>query len=62
MVLVIDNFSSHKSVIVKELAQELGIYLVYLPSYSPDLNPIEYIWKSIKRLLSLIFVKDLIHL
>jgi putative transposase len=37
---------------VKEMAQELGIYLVHLPPYSPDLNPIEYSWKSIKRILS----------
>lgn len=59
IVVVIDNFPSHKSTIVKDKAKELGIYLVYLPPYSPDLNPIEYIWKSIKRVLSLIFVKNL---
>lgn len=57
IVVVIDNFPSHKSTIVKDIAKELGIYLVYLPPYSPDLNPIEYIWKSIKRVLSLTFVK-----
>ncbi len=57
IIIVIDNFSSHKSTMVKEIAKELGIYLVYLPPYSPDLNPIEYIWKSVKRLLSLSFVK-----
>ncbi|OFV67252.1 MAG: DDE endonuclease [Candidatus Syntrophoarchaeum caldarius] len=28
------------------------MYLVYLPPYSPDLNPIEFIWKSIKRRFS----------
>ena len=59
IVAVIDNFSSHKSTLVKEKAKELGIYLVYLPPYSPDLNPIEYIWRSIKRMLSLVFVKNL---
>ncbi len=42
---------------MKEIAKELGIYLVYLPPYSPDLNPIEFIWKSLKRVLSLVFVK-----
>ncbi|MCW7076570.1 MAG: transposase, partial [Candidatus Syntrophoarchaeum sp.] len=31
---------------------QLGIYLVYLPPYSPDLNPIEFVWKSIKRRFS----------
>ena len=38
---------------------QLGIYLVYLQRYSPDLNPIEFIWKSIKRVLSISFVPDL---
>ena len=40
-------------------AKELGLYLVYLPPYSPDLNPIEFIWKSIKRVLSISVVGDL---
>ena len=59
IVAVIDNFPSHKSKIVKEKAKELDIYFVYLPPYSPDLNPIEYIWKSIKRVISLTFLKNL---
>jgi transposase len=59
IVAIIDNFASHKSNMVKEKAKELGIYLVYLPPYTPDLNPIEFIWKSIKRMLSLISVKSL---
>ncbi len=59
IVAVIDNFRSHKSDIVMDKAKQLGIYFVYLPPYSPDLNPIEYIWKSIKRVLSLVFVKNL---
>lgn len=57
IVIVIDNFASHKSGIVRDTAKELGIYLVYLPPYSPDINPIEYIWKSIKSVLSLKFVR-----
>jgi transposase len=56
---IIDNFSSHKSKIVMQKAKELDIYFVFLPPYSPDLNPIEFIWKSIKRVLSLSFVPDL---
>ncbi len=59
IVVVMDNFSSHKSKYVMEKAKELDIYFVYLPPYSPDLNPIEFIWKSIKRELSLAFVKNL---
>lgn len=59
VIVVIDNFASHRSKFVKEKAKELGIYLVYLPPYSPDLNPIEYIWRGIKRVLSVTFVKNL---
>ena len=57
IVMVLDNYSSHCAATVKEIAQKLGIYLIHLPPYSPDLNPIEYIWKSIKRILSREFVE-----
>ena len=58
-VIVIDNFASHRSRLVRDKANELGLYLVFLPPYSPDLNPIEFIWKSIKRVLSVATVRDL---
>jgi len=45
--------------LVRQTAKELGIYFVYLPPYSPNLNPIEFIWKSIKRVLSISFVPNL---
>jgi len=51
--LILDNFSTHKAKKVQEKAKALNIMLVYLPPYSPDLNPIEYIWKSIKRAVSI---------
>jgi transposase len=38
-------------------AKRLGIELVFSPPYSPDLNPIEYVWKSIKRIISTTFVR-----
>ena len=59
IVIILDNYSSHLAAKVKERAQELGIYLIHLPPYSPDLNPIEYIWKSIKRIISREFVDTL---
>ena len=59
IVAIIDNFSSHKSRLVRQTAKELDIYFVYLPPYSPNLNPIEFIWKSIKRVLSVSFVPNL---
>ena len=48
-----DNFSSHHSKIVIKTAELLNIKRVFLPPYSPDLNPIELIWKSIKRVVSI---------
>ena len=51
--LILDNFATHKAKRVKERASELNIELIYLPPYSPDLNPIEYLWKSIKRIISI---------
>src|SRR5512135_1542446 len=59
IVIILDNYSSHLAATVKETAQALDIYLVHLPPYSPDLNPIEYIWKSIKRIVSRELVKTL---
>jgi len=59
IVVVLDNYRSHWAAKVTEVAQKLGIYLIHLPPYSPDLNPIEYIWKSIKRILSREFVGSL---
>ena len=59
IVIILDNYSSHLAATVKEIAQDLGIYLIHLPPYSPDLNPIEYIWKSIKRIVSREFVETL---
>jgi len=59
IVVILDNFPSHKAEAVKDKAKGQGIYLVYLPPYSPDLNPIEFIWKSIKRVISLKLIKQM---
>ncbi len=48
ILLVLDNFSSHVCAYTREGAHELGIDLVFLPVGSPDLNPIEPVWKSLK--------------
>lgn len=39
-----------------------NIHLVHLPPYSPDLNPIEQIWRAVKREVSAMFVRDYEHL
>jgi putative transposase len=49
IVVIIDNLPSHKSKLVRQKAKELDIYLAYMPPYSLDLTPIEFIWKSIER-------------
>jgi len=52
IVIVLDNFKTHHAKKVREEAEKLNLVLVYLPPYSPDLNPIENIWKSVKRYVS----------
>ena len=47
--LVLDNARYQHNAAVKALAAELGITLLFLPSYSPNLNLIERLWKFIKR-------------
>lgn len=62
IVIILDNFRSHHANKTREFAEQNRMKLVYLPPYSPDLNPIEYIWKSIRRIISRTFVQDLDHL
>ena len=57
IVMILDNFRAHTSRKTREAAAKLGIELVFLPPYSPDLNPIEFIWKSIKWKLSAILLR-----
>jgi len=47
--LVLDNARYQRNAVVQDLAKELGITLLFLPSYSPNLNLIERLWKFIKR-------------
>jgi transposase len=50
-VVVMDNLSSHKVKGVRERIEATGAKLLYLPPYSPDLNPIEKAWAKLKQLL-----------
>ena len=60
-VVVMDNASFHKSSLIKEAIEDAGCKLVYLPPYSPDLNPIEKFWANLKRWINqnLPFIEDL---
>ena len=53
-VIVLDNWTVHHGEEVTELVETHGCELLYLPTYSPDLNPIEHLFAKIKA-----FVKGL---
>ena len=50
-IIVMDNMRSHHTRIVTELLDNAGISYMYLPPYSPDLNPIEKMWSKLKAFL-----------
>jgi transposase len=50
-VVVMDNLTAHKGERVKDIIEEQGCELLYLPPYSPDLNPIEEAFSKVKRIL-----------
>ena len=50
-VVIMDNLPAHKVSGISELIQAQGAKLIYLPPYSPDLNPIEKCWSKIKTYL-----------
>lgn len=47
--IILDNARIHTAKFVEEMCDILSINLVFLPPYSPFLNPIEDVWKDIKR-------------
>ena len=49
-VVVLDNATFHKSSLTLQLIEAAGCKLLFLPPYSPHLNPIEKLWANIKRL------------
>lgn len=50
-IVIMDNLSAHKNPDVATHIKEAGADILYLPAYSPDLNPIEKMWSKIKQLL-----------
>jgi transposase len=57
-VLVMDNLGAHKTPKVRELLDRSGLPYRYLPSYSPDLNPIEPAWAQVKAELRRAAARD----
>ena len=50
-VVVMDNLGSHKGKAVRRAIRQAGAHLLFLPPYSPDLNPIEQVFSKLKTLL-----------
>lgn len=48
-VVILDNATFHKSFETKELIESVGCQVLFLPPYSPDLNPIEIFWANLKN-------------
>ncbi len=57
-VLVLDNASIHRGGAIRELVEQAGCSLLYLPPYSPDLNPIEMAWSWIKHRVRTLAPRD----
>jgi len=49
--IIMDNATFHKSQKTKELIESAGCRILFLPPYSPDLNPIEIFWANFKKLI-----------
>ena len=47
-VIIMDNASFHRSNRIREQIENAGCDLLFLPSYSPDFNPIEHWWHKVK--------------
>ena len=52
IIVIWDNHSAHLTALVEQTAKDLQIVLVNLSPYSPNLNPIERIWKQIKKTIA----------
>ena len=50
-IVIMDNLSAHKSELTLELIEQAGALALFLPPYSPDLNPIEKMWSKVKQYL-----------
>ena len=50
-VVVMDNLASHKGTAVRKAIRQARAHLLFLPPYSPDLNPIEQVFAKLKHLL-----------
>jgi transposase len=59
IIIILDNYSAHISKIAKQCAKFLNIKLIFLPTHSPKLNPIEQVWRVMKKRISSIDFKSI---
>lgn len=57
-VIIMDHAPFHKTTATRELIEKCGHHVLYLPPYSPDLNPIEPYWAIIKSKVRKLFTTD----
>lgn len=57
-IVVMDNLRTHHIQAVGELLHSVGVDVLYLPPYSPDLNPIEKLWSKLKAILRKLCVRS----
>jgi transposase len=50
-IVIMDNLGSHKAAVIRHILRQAGAKLIFLPPYSPDLNPIEQVFAKLKTLL-----------
>ena len=48
---IMDNATFHRKTVLREMAEAKGCHVLFLPKYSPDLNPIEHEWANLKAFL-----------
>lgn len=61
IILYLDNLKVHKSKVTVEVYKRLNITTIYSPVYSPELNPIEYVFSKLKQKVKLMRLKDMMH-
>ena len=50
-VVILDNLPAHKSAVAQKILKDIGAWFLFLPKYSPDLNPIEMAFSKLKALI-----------
>ena len=48
---IMDNATFHRQAVLRRMAESAGCHVLFLPKYSPDLNPIEHEWANLKAFL-----------